>query len=145
MSSALQGPARNLKPAQKGEVRNPTGKNQHTAPESIKELARSHCPAALRKIVKLISNKDPRVALAAASKMIEIGYGNDDGESKDGKGVVIQIVQMPAAAKPTAQVVEHDGSNHHPVAEQVAPPTVSVRPLELSSIRGQESGSGLPS
>lgn len=138
--------AANLKPFVKGASGNPAGRPKISA--DVKALARNAGPDAMRAIVKLLKSSDERTRLSAAVVILERGFGRVaqavDPDAEKAAGVTIQIVQMPATQAP-AKVIDHDGANHHPVAEQVAAPTVSVRPLELSAIRGQAGGSGLPS
>lgn len=100
----MAGNVANLRPAKKGEVRNPKGRNQHVSPE-IKELARSACPAALKKLISLINSPDERVAMVAAKEVLDRGYGRvsqvDDGSGKNGN-VTINIVRFeePEPSKP---------------------------------------------
>lgn len=141
----MAGGVANLKPFQKGVSGNPGGRKK--IPPDVKSLAKDNGLDAMKALIGLLKSSDERVKLQAATVILDRGFGRvaQAADPDDVKGgVTIQIVQMPATQAP-AKVIEHDGANHHPVAEQVAAPTVSVRPLELSAIRGQTSGSGLPS
>lgn len=129
----------NLKPAKKGEVRNPKGRNGHCTPDAIRELARRSSPTAIRKLVKLISSKDDRVALQAAAKVIEIGLADGSGDDKgSGKGLTINIMPAPEKpAKPEPRTINAQAEppklngNHTP--ERVDAPRVSIAPVGLSS------------
>lgn len=126
----------NLKPIKKGEVRNPKGRNGHTTPEAIRELARRSSPYAIRKLVKLISSKDDRIALTAAAKIVEIGLGGDGVDAEKSKGVTINIVSPPEPPAPPERTVtiEHTPAlNGHHSPQQLDAPTVSIRPVGLSS------------
>jgi hypothetical protein len=131
---------------QPGRSGNPSGRKKVS--EDVKQFAKAHSIEAIKCVLDVMrQTDDDRVKLAAAQTILDRGYGRPQvqADPDDVKGgVTIQIVQMPATQAP-AKVIEHDGANHHPVAEQVVAPTVSVRPLELSAIRGQAGGSGLPS
>jgi hypothetical protein len=52
---------------------NPTGRPRVVA--EIRELARTHAPAALAKVVALIDHADARVAFAAAKEILDRVYG----------------------------------------------------------------------
>jgi hypothetical protein len=52
---------------------NPSGRPKIVA--EIRELARTHAPAALAKVVALIDDPDPRVALVAAREILDRVYG----------------------------------------------------------------------
>ena len=71
------------------------------------------------RIVELIDDEDPRVALMAAKEVLDRAYGKpkmiEDDDGGDRKNVTINIVRY-ADDKP---------------AEQLAAPTVSVRTLAL--------------
>jgi hypothetical protein len=52
---------------------NPSGRPRVVA--EIRELARTHAPAALAKVVALIDHRDPRVAFVAAKEILDRAYG----------------------------------------------------------------------
>ena len=56
-----------------GSSANPFGRPRVV--EEIRQLAREHAPAALRKVGELIGNADPRVALAASTEILNRVYG----------------------------------------------------------------------
>lgn len=132
----------NLKPVKKGEVRNPNGRNGHSTPEAIRALARRSSQTAVRKLVQLIGNKDPRVALAAAAKVLEIGLGGEASEGEKGKGVTINIMPAPEKpAKPEPRTINASahpstGLNGNHATAQLDAPRVSVRPLGVPAERG---------
>lgn len=131
----------NLKPAKKGEVRNPKGRNGHTTPEAIRELARKSSPSAIRKLVKLIKSKDERIAVTAATKIIEIGLGGEAESGEKGKGVTINIMPAPEKpAKPEPRTINaapvSTGLNGNHATAQLDAPRVSVRPLGVPAERG---------
>ena len=107
----------NLKPFQRGVSGNPGGKPKG---EDVRSLARKNTKRAMERIVELIDDEDPRVALMAAKEVLDRAYGKpkmiEDDDGGDRKNVTINIVRY-ADDKP---------------AEQLAAPTVSVRTLALS-------------
>ena len=106
----------NLKPFQRGVSGNPGGKPKG---EDVRYLARKNTRRAMERIVELIDDEDPRVALMAAKEVLDRAYGKpkviEDDDGGDRKNVTINIVRY-ADDKP---------------AEQLAAPTVSVRTLAL--------------
>jgi hypothetical protein len=64
----------------KGKSGNPGGRPAIT-PE-VKELARQNAPKALERIVKLMDDKNPRIALAAASAVLDRAYGKPSMEER---------------------------------------------------------------
>ena len=106
----------NLKPFQRGVSGNPGGKPKG---EDVRSLARKNTKRAMERIVELIDDEDPRVALMAAKEVLDRAYGKPkmiaDDDGGDRKNVTINIVRY-ADDKP---------------AEQLAAPTVSVRTLAL--------------
>jgi len=106
----------NLKPFQRGVSGNPGGKPKG---EDVRSLARKNTRRAMERIVELIDDEDPRVALMAAKEVLDRAYGKpkmiEDDDGGDRKNVTINIVRY-ADDKP---------------AEQLAAPTVSVRTLAL--------------
>jgi hypothetical protein len=57
----------------KGKSGNPGGRPRENS--EIKELARKHGPAAIKRLVELMKGSDPRVAVAAAQALLDRGYG----------------------------------------------------------------------
>lgn len=138
---------------QPGRSGNPSGRKKIT--EDVKAFAKAHSIEAIKCVLDVMrATADDRVKLAAAQTILDRGYGRpapsaDPDEIKS--GVTIQIVQMPAAGPLADNVsretktIEHDGANGYHAAEQVAAPTVSIRPLVPPTGWGQEGGGGLPS
>ena len=62
-----------LKLIQKGEVRNPRGHSGRL--REVQSMCREKAPKAVIKLGELMSDPDPRVALMAAAKILEWGYG----------------------------------------------------------------------
>jgi len=62
-----------LKPIQRGEARNPTGFSGRL--REVQAMARVKAPEAVIKLGELMGDPDPRVALMAAAKILEWGYG----------------------------------------------------------------------
>jgi len=62
-----------LKLIQKGEVRNPRGHSGRL--REVQSMCREKAPEAVIKLGELMGDPDPRVALMAAAKILEWGYG----------------------------------------------------------------------
>lgn len=58
---------------QKGQSGNPGGRPKEAA--QVKELARKHAPAAIRKLFELMKCGNPRVEVAAAQAVLDRAYG----------------------------------------------------------------------
>lgn len=63
-------------PFQKGTSGNPTGRPKVAA--EVRELAREHGPAAIVRLVELMSSKDEMVAIAACRAILDRGYGKPE-------------------------------------------------------------------
>jgi len=64
----------------KGESGNPGGRPAITS--EVKELARQNAAKAFERIVKLMDDKNPRIALAAASAVLDRAYGKPVPEQR---------------------------------------------------------------
>ncbi len=110
----------NLRPFQRGTSGNPGGKPKG---EDVRALARKNTKRAMERIVELIEDADPRVALMAAKEVLDRAYGkpkvaeDSDDDPNSRKNVTINIVRYADRDQPT---------------EPVATETVSVRTLALS-------------
>ena len=60
----------------KGVSGNPGGRPKGAS--EVRELARSHAPAAIARLRQLIDCKDPSVAVSAAKAMLDRGYGKPE-------------------------------------------------------------------
>ena len=60
-------------PFVKGQSGNPSGRPKANA--EIAALARQHCPAAIERLVQAMAGDDDRVAVAAASALLDRGIG----------------------------------------------------------------------
>lgn len=76
---------------QKGVSPNPGGRPKAIKP--IKELARENSLEAMQKIVKLMEDSDPRVALAAAIHVLDRAWGKP--EQKADVEMVHRFAQVP--------------------------------------------------
>ena len=65
---------------QKGVSGNPGGRPQ-VAPE-VRDLAKSAAPAAFARIIELMHDVDPRVALAASNAVLDRAYGKPASEER---------------------------------------------------------------
>jgi len=65
---------------QKGKSGNPGGRPVITS--EVRELARSSARKALERIVKLMDDKNPRIALAAANAVLDRAYGKPSMEER---------------------------------------------------------------
>jgi hypothetical protein len=63
----------NLKPAQKGEVRNPNGRPK--MPEDVKEALEGGSLRAAQRLVQLVDSPDERIALMASETVLSRLYG----------------------------------------------------------------------
>lgn len=108
----------NLRPFQKGVSGNPGGRPK-TNPE-VKTLALKNSKAAMQRIVDLMQDEDPRVALMAAKEVLDRAFGKvrpSEDDDTDKRNVTINIVKY----------TDMDAGNQPPV--QLAATTVSIRPL----------------
>lgn len=109
----------NLKPFQKGISGNPGGRPK--AEKDVKAFALKNTKRAMERIVELIEDEDPRVALMAAKEVLDRAYGKpkvaDDDDANDKKHVTINIIRHADRDQPT---------------EPVGTQAVSVRTLALS-------------
>jgi hypothetical protein len=119
-SGPSKGGVSNLRPFQKGISGNPGGRPK--AEKDIKALALKNSVYAFQKIVDLIDDEDPRVALTAAKEVLDRAYGKpkqtEDDAGKRG-ALTVNIVRFT------------DASGDKP-AVQLEPPAVSVRTLGVS-------------
>lgn len=76
----------------KGESGNPSGRPK--VAWQVKQCAKENSEAAMRKIVALMENEDPRVALAAAIHVLDRAYGKP--EQKADVEMVHRFAQVPA-------------------------------------------------
>lgn len=113
----------NLRQFQRGISGNPGGRPK-TNPE-VKSLAIKNSRAAMERIIELMDNPDPRVAIMAAKEVLDRAYGKvkqAEDENSDKRSVTINIVKY--------DYPEADAGSH--ATKQLATPTVSVRTLALS-------------
>jgi hypothetical protein len=78
-----RGAPQNMRPAEKGEVRNPRGRPPGQRPHAVvlwdlKQQMRALCPAARDVVERCLKSKDERVALLAAQIAFERGYGKPE-------------------------------------------------------------------
>lgn len=65
---------------QKGKSGNPGGRPAITS--EVRELARHNAPKAFKRIVKLMDDKNPRIALAASNAVLDRAYGKPSLEER---------------------------------------------------------------
>lgn len=65
---------------QKGKSGNPGGRPAITS--EVRELARNSAPKAFERIVKLVNDKNPRIALAASNAVLDRAYGKPSPEER---------------------------------------------------------------
>jgi len=70
-----------LRPFSPGQSGNPSGKGGHY--QEVQRICRQASPAAARRIVELMGSADERVALMAAEKVLERGWGKVKEMSED--------------------------------------------------------------
>ena len=107
-SDRSQSYMRGLVPFQKGQSGNPSGRPKAVA--EVVALARKNSVAAMQKVVDLMDDEDSRVALAAATQVLDRAYGKpkqiDAPEDAEKRNVTINIVRMTEdAQKPDAPKV----------------------------------------
>jgi hypothetical protein len=78
-----RGAPQNMRPAQKGEVRNPRGRPPGQRPHAVvlwdlKQQMRELCPKARDVVARCLDSEDERVALLAAQIAFERGYGKPE-------------------------------------------------------------------
>ena len=88
-----------LKPFQKGNRANPKGLGG-TYPEVL-ALAREASPAAMRKLIKMIDHRNPRIAVVAAKEVLERAWG----KVKDADPAVTDPEAAERKAKMRAEVI----------------------------------------
>jgi hypothetical protein len=78
-----RGAPQNMRPAEKGEVRNPRGRPPGQRPHAVilwdlKQQMRALCPKARDVVERCLNSEDERVALLAAQIAFERGYGKPE-------------------------------------------------------------------
>lgn len=101
----------------------------------------------MAKLIELLDDADSRVVIAAAREILDRGLGKapsapEDNDAIGKGGVQINIVRLEQKAPEPVKVIDHDD---HAAEQRMAAPTVSIRTVGVSTERGQEGGSGLPS
>lgn len=98
-------------PWQKGKSGNPSGRPKRDA--EVASLAREHGAAAIAKLAKLLESDDARIVVAAASELLDRGYGRApqtlnvthdplDGLTTDEKRAFIAALDALAASEADA-------------------------------------------
>jgi hypothetical protein len=85
-------PATAWKPGQSG---NPNGRPKIAA--EVKELARAHCPKAMRRLIDLVDSEDERVAFMASKELLDRGWGRAPKADEDDPStsrVTVNIVRL---------------------------------------------------
>ena len=112
----------NLRSFQKGVSGNPGGKPKG---EDVRALARKNTKRAMERIVELIDDADPRVAIMAAKEVLDRAYGKpkviEDDEGGNGKNLTINILRYTdvdattGVSSPAVQIrTITDGSAQNP-------------------------------
>lgn len=109
----------NLKPWKKGQSGNPSGRPKEV--EYVKKIAREGSERAIRRLLELVEDDDPRVATVAAKEVLTWAFGSPGKQSNDDEADKRSL---------TINIVQYSDGNHAP--EQLEAKTVSVRPLALS-------------
>lgn len=120
----------NLKPFQKGVSGNPGGKSKILG--EIQSLARKHSPRSFARILELVEDPDPRVALVAAREVLDRAYGKPrviEDDDADKKSVTINIVRYADAA---------EGN----VERRSAGSTVQIRSIDGQALLGVSEAKG---
>ncbi len=83
-------------PFEKGKSGNPGGRPKEVA--EVRELAKKHGPAAIRRLAKLMASENERTAVAACEAVLNRGYGRppqsvtlageEDGPPVNLKGII---------------------------------------------------------
>jgi hypothetical protein len=78
-----RGAPQNMRPAEKGEIRNPRGRPPGQRPHAVvlwdlKQQMRALCPKARDVVERCLKSEDERVALLAAQIAFERGYGKPE-------------------------------------------------------------------
>lgn len=95
----------NLLPFQKGKSGNPGGRPK-VNPE-VKELAKKNSKRAMARIIELMDDEDPRIALMAAKEVLDRALGKVGAaldEDADTKSVTINIVRYADRDHATPQL-----------------------------------------
>jgi hypothetical protein len=90
--SSKKVPVTAWKPGQSG---NPAGRPKIAS--EVKELARAHCPKAMRRLIQLVDSEDERVAFMASKELLDRGWGRaPKAEDEDGERsrVTVNIVRF---------------------------------------------------
>jgi hypothetical protein len=85
------------RPFQAGQSGNPGGRPKVL--QEVRELARSHCPAAIEELARLaLNSKSERLRLAAICELFDRGYGKAVPaiEGEVGAPIVIQLTENEA-------------------------------------------------
>ena len=82
---------------QKGKSGNPGGRPVITS--EVRELARKSAPKAFERILKLMNDKNPRIAMAASNAVLDRAYGKPSPEERTASFAMGQV-------KSAADVVE---------------------------------------
>lgn len=95
-------PTGNLRPWKPGVSGNPRGRPK--VAEEVRTLARAHGQRAFERLLELIDDPDPRVALMAAKEVLDRAYGKPaqtkDGDDEDKK---LTIVIRPLGSESPAR------------------------------------------
>ena len=59
----------------KGQSGNPAGRKPDPNAAEIRLIAKSHCPAAINRLVEWMASDNPRASVAAANILLDRGYG----------------------------------------------------------------------
>jgi len=88
----------------KGQSGNPGGRPKEA--QEVKELARLHTEAAVRRLVFWMKSKNPKASVAACTALLDRAWGKPAQTAEIGKGmgaaVMIQIVEPCATSQPDA-------------------------------------------
>lgn len=88
----------------KGQSGNPGGR-----PRGIEALAREHTPAALARLVRALEDPDSRVAVTAATVLLDRGWGKPRGDltPDSEKPVILEVRWQPASASVSTHTDVH--------------------------------------
>jgi hypothetical protein len=100
------------RPFQPGQSGNPGGRPKDV--ENLRQIAREYAPEAFLRLVELMRDKDPRVAVAACKEILDRGFGRPQPSTDQEKDQPIHIY-FRDAPKGTGPRIESPQSPQPPV------------------------------